>query len=230
MSNKGLNYYQLIHKGTSTYSYLVVDPLTSSAIIIDPVAEEVERDLKLIHELGLNLCWITETHLHADHKSGASELRKKTGAKIALSEKAKASGVDCLLSDNDILPFGHLSLKAISTPGHTSACMSFLCEGHLFTGDTLLIRGCGRTDFQSGSSDALFSSVREKLFRLPDSTIILPGHDYKGFTKSSIGEEKKFNPRLNLSVTLEEFRIIMSELKLPPPPMLDENLKHNSSL
>lgn len=212
---------------SSTFTYFLADPKTKEAVVIDPVLTQSERDFKIIEDLELKLLYILETHLHADHITGASALRKKTGAKVGLSSAAKVSCADLMLKDGDEINFGSYQLKAIATPGHTNTCMTYFTKGFVFTGDCLLIRGCGRTDFQEGSSDKLFESVRTKIFSLPDETLVYPAHDYKGLACSSIAEEKKFNPRLNLSNSLETFKKIMTELKLSPPKQIDKALPAN---
>lgn len=222
-----VNINQLIDKDTSTYTYILSDPDTGEAIIIDSVLGQVDRDLQIIKDLNLKLTTILETHMHADHVTGASVLRKHTGAKIGVCDKTNASGNDLVLKDEDKLSLGRQTITCISTPGHTNGCMSYFCEGHLFTGDALMINGCGRTDFQEGSSDKLFHSVREKLFKYPDSTIVYPAHDYKGLTSTTIGEQKKSNPRIGLNITKEEFISIMANLNLSPPKKIEENVPRN---
>lgn len=222
-----VNINQLIDKDTSTYTYILSDPDTGEAIIIDPVLGEAERDLQLIKEQSLKLTTILETHMHADHVTGASVLRKNTGAKIGVCEKTNASGNDLVLKDGDKLNLGKMTITCISTPGHTNGCMSYFCEGNLFTGDTLMINGCGRTDFQEGSSEKLFHSVREKLFKYPDHTIVYPAHDYKGLTSTTIGEQKNSNPRIGLNISKDEFISIMANLKLSPPKNIEENVPRN---
>jgi glyoxylase-like metal-dependent hydrolase (beta-lactamase superfamily II) len=215
--SKNLILRQLFEKESSTYTYLLADTDTREALIIDPVYETVDRDLNLIRELELNLKYVLETHIHADHVTGASEIKKKTGAPIAVSFSARAQNVDIHLHDGDQIFLGHHPIRAIATPGHTNSCMSFLCNDLLFTGDTLLIRGSGRTDFQEGSVDRLFESVREKLFKLPDQTRVFPAHDYNGMTSSTIGEEKKYNKNLNLNLSKTDFTEIMKNKKLSLP-------------
>lgn len=225
MSN--LIFHQLFEQETSTYTYIIGDAATKEAVIIDPVVEMVERDLKLIKELGLELKYILDTHVHADHITGSGILRKKTGAKIAVSSAYDLSCVDIHLGDGQELLFGDHKVKAIHTPGHTSGCLSYQIGNMLFTGDALLIRGTGRTDFQQGSSEKLFHSIRDKLFNLPDETVVYPGHDYKGFTKSTIGMEKAHNPRLKMSISKDEFISIMTNLKLANPKKIHEAVPAN---
>lgn len=218
-------FYQLFEKETSSYTYLLAN--ANEAIIIDPVYEMFERDLTLISELGVNLKYILETHIHADHITGATELRKKTGAKTAVSRFSEVECADILLDDQSEIKFGGETLRAVTTPGHTHSCMSYLIRNFAFTGDVLLIRGTGRTDFQQGSSAQLFHSVHTKLFSLPDNTLVYPAHDYKGHTHSTIGLEKKFNPRLGMNKTEAEYIAIMRDLKLDPPKKLKESLPAN---
>jgi glyoxylase-like metal-dependent hydrolase (beta-lactamase superfamily II)/rhodanese-related sulfurtransferase len=224
---KKFDFYQLFEFESCTYTYLISDPQTKEAILIDPVLETFERDAKLIKELELSLKWIIDTHVHADHITSAGKLRELTGAKTALSHAAKVDCVDYPLKDGDLLHFGSFSIKALETPGHTDSCMSFVFEDRVFTGDCLLIRGCGRTDFQQGSSHKLYHSVHTKLFSLPDETLVFPAHDYRGISHSTIGTEKALNPRLKLGTTEEQFTQIMSELKLAYPKKIHEALPAN---
>jgi sulfur dioxygenase len=213
-------FHQLFESETSTYTYLLADPITKEAVIIDPVLETVDRDLKLIGELGLQLRYILDTHIHADHITGAGELKKKTGAKACVSAAANVQCIEVPLEDGQQLKFGNYTISALETPGHTDSCMSFVCEGMVFTGDALLIRGTGRTDFQQGSSEKLYNSITTKIFTLPDDTIIYPGHDYRGFTSSTVAAEKKNNPRIGGGRDKAEFIKILSELKLDNPKKL----------
>ncbi len=222
-------FHQLFEAESSTYTYIIADQKTKEAAIIDPVIETVDRDLKLIEELGLHLIYILDTHIHADHITAAGEIRKRTKAKTAVSAMAQVNCVDIPLTDNQELKLGDKTIKAIATPGHTNTCMTYAFENMIFTGDVLLIRGCGRTDFQQGSSEKLFQSVQEKLFKLPDDTIIYPAHDYRGHTSSSIEQEKKYNPRLGLAKTKQEFIQIMSDLKLAHPKKIHEAIPANMS-
>ena len=213
----GVLFRQLFESESSTYTYILADSESREAIIIDPVIETMERDLELLSQLKLQLKYILETHVHADHITSGGRLRQKTKAQIVLGEKSKLETADVLLKDGELLKCGSLIIKAIATPGHTDSCTSFYTGSMVFSGDALMIRGCGRTDFQQGSSATLFNSVREKLFSLPDDTLVYPGHDYKGRTCSSIREEKEFNPRLNLTKSETEFSEIMENLNLAPP-------------
>lgn len=222
-----LNVYQLFENESSTYTYLLVDKTTKEAVIIDPVLETVERDLKFIKELDVKLKFILDTHIHADHITGAGELRKQTGAKTGVSQMAKVDCVDIELQDQQILEFGQQKIKVLATPGHTNTCMSFLCEQYLFSGDALLIRSCGRTDFQQGSNEKMFNTLKNILYKLPEETVLMPGHDYRGFTRSSIALEKKYNARVNENTTFEDFAKTMSELKLAHPKKIHMALPAN---
>lgn len=220
-------FYQLFEPESSTYTYLIADQVTKEAAIIDPVLETVERDLKLVNELGLRLKYILDTHIHADHITGAGELRQRTRAETGVSREA---GVDCAnlaFRDGQILTLGDKKIEVLETPGHTNTCLSFHFLDMVFTGDSLMIRGTGRTDFQQGSSEKLYHSVHKKIFSLPDETILYPGHDYRGQTKSTVGLEKKFNPRLNELTAIEEFKKTMSELKLANPKKIMEAVPAN---
>lgn len=220
-------FHQLFEPETSTYTYIIADKKTKQAAIIDPVLETVERDLKLIAELDLQLMYVLDTHIHADHITGAGEIRKLTKAKTAVGHEAEVSCIDIPLEDGQELLLGNKKITVIATPGHTNTCNSYVFEGLVFTGDALLIRGCGRTDFQQGSSDKLYDSVHKKLFKLPDDTLVYPGHDYRGQTSSTIALEKKFNPRLAETKTKAEFIQLMSELKLEHPKKIHEAVPAN---
>lgn len=231
--SKGLNMtkevivHQIFEHQSSTYTYIIADSKSREAAIIDPVLETVERDIKWIEEMGLKLIYALDTHIHADHITGAGEFRKRLNIKTGVSHVAGVSCVDIPLEDGQELLLGDKKIRVIATPGHTNTCVSYYFEGMVFTGDALLIRGCGRTDFQEGSSENLFKSVREKLFSLPEDTIVYPGHDYRGFTSSTIKSEKLFNPRLKESIGLDDFKKIMSELKLANPKKIHEAVPAN---
>jgi glyoxylase-like metal-dependent hydrolase (beta-lactamase superfamily II) len=189
------------------------------------VIEQVERDVKLIQELGLTLKYAVDTHVHADHITGAGLLRERTGCKTAIAASEQVECADVPLQEGDELSFGQYKLKVLETPGHTKGCLSFVTDGMVFTGDALLIRGCGRTDFQGGDADTLYTSITEKIFKLPDETIVYPGHDYKGMTMSTIAEEKAFNPRVKLG--RQGFVDLMNNLNLPMPKRIHEAVPAN---
>ncbi len=208
---------QLFDRESATYTYLLSDGISGQAILIDPVLECLDRDLNLVGELGLTLSHSLETHAHADHITSSGELRERTHCVTVVSA---ASGVKCadrLVKEGDEILSGSLRVTVLSTPGHTNGCVSYLCQGRIFTGDALCIRSAGRTDFQAGSAETLFRSIHDKLYTLPDSTLVFPGHDYQGMTVSTIGEEKQFNRRISLSITREQFVDKMNSLKLPEP-------------
>ena len=213
---------QLFDPQSSTYTYLLADAASREAVLIDPVFEHARRDAALIEELGLKLLFTIETHVHADHVTGASLLQRQLAAKIALSKESGAEGGDRYLADGDIVAFGKHALEARATPGHTSGCMSYVLDAGTmaFTGDALLIRGCGRTDFQQGSAQQLFRSVRDRLFSLPDACLVYPGHDYRGLTASSVGEEKMYNPRLAEAIGEGDFVGYMNHLGLAHPKLM----------
>lgn len=212
---------QLFDQDTWTYTYLVWDEATKEAAIIDSVKEKVERDVKYVNDLGLTLKYALETHVHADHVTGAGQLRQQLGCEVGVHADGGAKCADIQLVDNQELTLGKQKIKVMHTPGHTSGDATFAIDGALFTGDALLIRACGRTDFQQGNSETLYHSISDKIFAYPDETIIYPGHDYDGFTESTIGEEKANNPRLANNKPKAEFTEIMDNLNLPKPKRID---------
>lgn len=220
-------FHQLFEKESSSYTYLLADPLTREAILIDSVLETVDRDLKLIAELGLKLLYVLETHIHADHITGSSEIKKRNGALSIVSKKAGVCCADIELSDGNEVKFGRFTLRVLETPGHTNESLSFYCEGMVFTGDSLMIRGTGRTDFQHGSSAELYESIYKKIFTLPDETRVFPAHDYNGMLSSTIKSEKQFNPRIGNNKSQEEFIQIMKDLKLADPKKIHEAVPAN---
>ena len=212
---------QLFDPATSTYSYLLWDEKTKQAALIDSVKEQVTRDIKLIKQLDLQLKYTLETHIHADHVTGSGLLRDEFNSQAAVHKNSESSCADILLSDGDSLQLGDETINILYTPGHTNTDITYRIDGAVFTGDALLINGCGRTDFQSGDAHALYHSITKKLFTLDDETVVYPGHDYNGFTASTIGREKTFNPRLGNNKTEEEFVAIMDSLILDPPARID---------
>jgi glyoxylase-like metal-dependent hydrolase (beta-lactamase superfamily II)/rhodanese-related sulfurtransferase len=209
---------QLYDHESSTYTYLVGDPATGKAAIIDPVVEQLERDMALIEELSLVLDVVLDTHVHADHVTGAAALRERLKARTAASVRG-APNVDVPLEGGSRVRVGGIEIEVLATPGHTDDSLSYRIGANVFTGDTLLIRGCGRADFQNGDARTLYRSITQQLFTLPDATVVWPGHDYNGRTSSTIGEEKRFNPRLT-GKSEDEFVAIMAALGLPPPKKL----------
>lgn len=212
---------QLFDQDTWTYTYLLWDEATKEAAIIDSVKERFERDAKYIKDLGLKLKYALETHVHADHVTASGLLRDEFGAKTAVHKDGGAACADIQITDNDVFKLGNQEIRALHTPGHTNGDVSYVIEGAVFTGDALLIRACGRTDFQQGSSDKLYESINKKLFTLPDDTVVYPGHDYDGFTASTIGEERALNPRLGQEKPKAEFMHIMDTMNLPKPKRID---------
>ena len=214
---------QLFDPPSSTYTYLLADESSRQAILVDTVFEQSKRDAALVEELGLKLTWTLETHVHADHVTGAWLLRERFGSRIALSGAAGAEGADRLLAHGDRVDFGKRYVEVRATPGHTSGCVVYVLDDHkaALTGDTLLIRGCGRTDFQQGSAETLYRSVHEQIFSLPESCLLYPGHDYRGLTVTSVEEEKLFNPRLGGQILREDFVGYMDNLGLPHPKQME---------
>ncbi len=209
---------QLFDRDTSTYTYLLADETTREALLIDPVLEQAERDLELVRELGLTLRYSLDTHVHADHVTASGTLRERTQCQT-VSAVGGAACADVHVQGGDKLKLGALELEVLATPGHTDDSISYRVGNHVFTGDALLVRGTGRTDFQNGDPSELYDSIGSVLFALPEDTQVWPGHDYKGHTVTSIGEERRFNPRI-ADKTREEFIDIMNNLGLPPPKHL----------
>ncbi|MEH2450352.1 FAD/NAD(P)-binding protein [Nostoc sp.] len=218
---------QLFDKESCTYTYLIADPESKTAILVDPVLEQVERDLQILRQLGLTLRYCLETHIHADHITGTDRLRSLTGCLGILPENAAATCADHYIADGNMLELGNVQIRAIATPGHTDSHMAYLVnDTHLLTGDALFIRGCGRTDFQSGDAGSLYDVVTQKLFTLPDDTLVYPGHDYQGQTVSTIGEEKCWNPRF-AGRSRNQFIELMKNLNLPKPKKMLEAVPAN---
>lgn len=212
---------QLYEPLSSTYTYLLGCEETGLAILIDPVISAMERDLMEVKRLGLSLACTVDTHIHADHITAAREFKKTVGSKIAMPAYDRLPCTDIGIEEGTPLQIGSIVLQPLHTPGHTDGHFAYLFDNRIFTGDALLIEACGRTDFQNGDADALYKSVQEKLFTLPDDVLVYPAHDYKGRRVSSIAQEKERNPRLGGGKTLEEFREIMANLKLPYPTFID---------
>ncbi len=224
---------QLVEPESSTYTYLFACEETGEAALIDPVLETVERDLVLLDKLGLTLKYTIETHIHADHVTAADRLRDATGSKAAVPEKSGARNADIAIREGEPIFVGNLRLEPLYVPGHTDDHHAYLLRSsdgaRVFTGDALMIDGCGRTDFQNGDAATLYRSVHKKFFTLPDDTLVYPGHDYQQRFVSSIGQEKARNPRLGGGKTLEEFVEIMNSLNLPRPKKMDVAVPANRS-
>ncbi|NMG28154.1 MBL fold metallo-hydrolase [Aromatoleum evansii] len=218
-----LIFRQLFDAPSSTYTYLLGDALSGDALLIDPVFEQVRRDAALLHELRLSLRWTLETHVHADHVTGAWLLRQRTGSRIALSCRSGAHGADRLLEHGDRIAFGGRHLEVRATPGHTNGCLTYVLDDQsmAFTGDCLLIRGCGRTDFQQGDAGTMYRSVHEQIFSLPGRCLLYPAHDYRGLTVTSVDEERNWNPRIGGDSSADDFAGYMKNLGLPHPKQID---------
>jgi glyoxylase-like metal-dependent hydrolase (beta-lactamase superfamily II)/rhodanese-related sulfurtransferase len=225
-----VNPIQLFEPVSCTYTYVLFDEDTREAVLIDPVDEMLERDLQVLREQGLKLVWTVETHAHADHITSAARLAEHTGARTAAPQGCNIGTAGVQLKDGHTLSFGRQTIKALHTPGHTAGSMSFYWDRgdtrHVFTGDTLLINGCGRTDFQSGSAKAMYQSLTQVLFALPADTVVWPGHDYQGRTHSTIGAEATGNTRV-AGKTLAQFEETMNSLNLPKPKRIDEAVPAN---
>ena len=220
---------QVFDNKSSTYTYLIASAKGREAVIIDPVIENVETYISILNELDLKLLKVIDTHIHADHITGASKLKQTTNCSTIMGELTPADAVDIKLKDNEIIKIDQLEMKAMYTPGHTSDSYSFLMDNYLFSGDTLLINGTGRTDFQNGSSKDAYNSIFNRLLKLPADTILYPGHDYNGKKSSTIGNEKKFNPRLQVN-NVDEYVELMANLNLAKPKLIDFNVSRNLKL
>ena len=214
---------------TSTYTYIIASAKGREAVIIDPVLENVEDYISILKELDLKLVKVIDTHIHADHITGASKLKKATNCTTIMGEHTLAETVEIKIKDNETIDIDNLKIRSMYTPGHTSDSYSFLLDNYLFTGDTLLINGTGRTDFQNGSSKDAYNSLFNNLLKLPEETLVYPGHDYNGKFSSTIGNEKKFNPRLQVK-SVDEYVDIMSKLNLAKPKMIETNVSRNIKL
>ncbi|MDI3488732.1 MAG: sulfur dioxygenase [Thauera sp.] len=217
---------QLFDEQSSTLTYLLADAQSGDAVLIDTVAEHSAMYLGLLRELDLNLVYLLETHAHADHVTGAGVLREHTTARTATGHRTGVACADLQLTDGDTLVFGDEVMRVIATPGHTPGCVTYRWRNCLFTGDALLIGGCGRTDFQGGDAGALYDSITQRLFTLPDETLVYPAHDYKGMRVSSIGQEKLTNSRLP-GRSRQEFIELMQSLDLPRPRLIEQAVPAN---
>ena len=218
-----LIFRQLFDVQSSTYTYLLADADSSEAVLVDPVFEQAHRDIALLKELGIKLMHAVDTHCHADHITSAWMLKKWTGAKICISKYAGVENADIYLRHGDHINFGRRYLSVRETPGHTNGCLTYVLdnESMAFTGDCLLIRGCGRTDFQQGKARNMYQSIHSQIFTLPDETLLYPAHDYRGLTVTSVAEEKKYNPRLGGKLNEDDFDGYMRNLNLQHPHKLD---------
>ena len=220
---------QVFDTKTSTYTYLIASAKGREAVIIDPVLENVEDYIGLLKEFDLKLVKVIDTHIHADHVTGASKLKQTTNCTTIMGEHTPADTVEIKVKNDEIIDIDNLKIRSMYTPGHTSDSYSFLLDNFLFTGDTLLINGTGRTDFQNGSSKDAYNSLFNNLLKLPEETLVYPGHDYNGKCSSTIGNEKKFNPRLQVK-NVDEYIDIMSKLNLTKPKLIDINVSRNIKL
>ena len=217
---------QVFDQKSSTYTYLIASSKGREALIIDPVIENVDNYIKLLNDLELKLVKVIDTHIHADHITGATKLKDLTKCSTIMGEHTPAETVEIKVKDEEFINLDDLRIKAIYTPGHTSDSFSFLMDDYLFSGDTLLINGTGRTDFQNGNAKDSYDSIFNKLLKLPDETFLYPAHDYKGEKVSTIGKERKQNPRLQVS-SVEEYIDIMNNLNLKKPDKIDFNVSKN---
>ena len=220
---------QIFDTETSTYTYIIASAKGREAVIIDPVLENIEDYTNALKELDLKLVKVIDTHIHADHITGASKLKQATNCITIMGEHTPADTVEIKVKDDEIIDIDNLKIRSMYTPGHTSDSYSFLLDNYLFTGDTLLINGTGRTDFQNGSSKDAYNSLFNNLLKLPEETLVYPGHDYNGKFSSTIGNEKKFNPRLQVK-SVDEYVGIMSKLNLVKPKMIETNVSRNIKL
>ena len=220
---------QIFDKKSSTYTYLIASAKGREALIIDPVIENVEEYIIALKELDLKLVKVIDTHIHADHVTGASKLKDITKCSTIMGDHTPADAVEIRVKDDEYINLDNIKIRAMYTPGHTSDSYSFLMNNYLFSGDTLLINGTGRTDFQNGSSKDAYNSIFNRLLKLPEETILYPGHDYNGKESSTIGNEKKFNPRLQVK-NVDEYVELMSNLNLAKPKLIDINVSRNIKL
>jgi glyoxylase-like metal-dependent hydrolase (beta-lactamase superfamily II) len=217
---------QVFDKKSSTYTYLIASSKGREALIIDPIIENVDKYITLLNELDLKLVKVIDTHIHADHVTGASKLKNQTQCVTIMGNHTPAEAVDIKIKDEETIQLDQLTVKALYTPGHTSDSFSFLMDNYLFSGDTLLINGTGRTDFQNGDAKESYNSIFNRLLKLPDETLLYPAHDYNGEKVSTIGKEKKMNPRLRVN-NVNEYIEIMNNLNLKKPNEIDFNIASN---
>ena len=222
-------FHQLFDKNSSTYTYLIASAKGREALIIDPVLENIEQYIKLLNQLDLKLVKVIDTHIHADHITAASKLKNATNCTTIMGEHTPSDTVEIKVKDDEIIYVDKLKIKVIYTPGHTKDSYSFLMDDCLFSGDTLLINGTGRTDFQGGNSEDSYNSIFNRLLKLPEETLLYPAHDYNGQTVSTIGKEKKFNPRLQVD-SINEYIDIMNNLNLSKPKLMEINVARNIKL
>ena len=220
---------QVFDKKSSTYTYLIASSEGREALIIDPVLENVGEYINILKELNLKLVKVIDTHIHADHVTGASKLKDITKCSTIMGDHTPAESVEIKVKDNELIKLDNLKIRAIYTPGHTSDSYSYLMDNYLFSGDTLLINGTGRTDFQNGNAKDAYNSIFNKLLKLPEETLLYPAHDYKGERVSTIGKEKRLNPRLQVS-SVSEYEEIMNNLNLKKPAKIDFNVSKNINL
>ena len=220
---------QVFDTKSSTYTYIIASAEGREALIIDPVLENVEDYIKILNQLNLKLVKVIDTHIHADHVTGAGKLRDKTKCVTIMGEHTPTNAVEVKVKDDEIIKLDKLNFRALYTPGHTSDSFCFLMDNYLFSGDTLLINGTGRTDFQNGNSKDAYNSIFKRLLKLPEETLLYPAHDYKGQTVSTIGKEKRSNPRLQVK-NVDEYIEIMNNLNLKKPEKIDYNVENNLKL
>jgi len=220
---------QIFDKNSSTYTYLIASRFGAEALIIDPVLENVNQYISIMNKLDLQLVKVIDTHIHADHVTGASKLRDETNCTTIMGQHTPSDIVQIKVKDQELIKIEGIKLKSIYTPGHTSDSYSFLMNDRVFSGDTLLINGTGRTDFQNGSAEDSYESIFQKLLTLPEKTLLYPAHDYNGKKFSTIGTEKKFNPRLQVK-NIDEYKDIMSNLNLSKPKLMDTNIEKNINM
>lgn len=222
-------FHQFFENESSTYTYLIASEQTREAVLIDPVASEIERYADMIEQNNLKLVYSLDTHVHADHVTAANLLRERFGCKTVLHRNSEVACGDIFISDRSAIRVGEILIEARYTPGHTNACTSYVVDGMVFTGDALLIDGCGRTDFQEGDAATLYDSIHQQIFTLADETIVYPGHDYKGRLSSTVGQERLQNSRLGEGTSKQDFIILMENLNLPYPKKIDIALPANKA-